>query len=87
MQEIEKICALGRAVISAEASTIAALVDRIDHQFGAACLQLLACQGRIIVMGMGKSGHIAKKFQRPFRAKAVLHFLFTPVKRGMGIGV
>jgi len=78
MQEIEKICALGRAVISAEASTIAALVDRIDHQFGAACLQLLACQGRIIVMGMGKSGHIAKKIAATFASTGSPAFFVHP---------
>jgi arabinose-5-phosphate isomerase len=37
------------------------LVERIDHNFAEACQLLLNCTGRIIVMGMGKSGHIGRK--------------------------
>ena len=54
MQEIEKICSLGRAVIEAEAKTIQSMSDRIDEKFAIACQHLLNCKGRIIVMGMGK---------------------------------
>jgi arabinose-5-phosphate isomerase len=78
MQDIQKICALGRAVIEAEASTISALVDRIDHLFASACQQLLACQGRIIVMGMGKSGHIGKKIAATFASTGSPAFFIHP---------
>lgn len=78
MQEIEKICALGRAVIEAEASTIHALISRIDHTFATACLKLLACEGRIIVMGMGKSGHIGKKIAATFASTGSPAFFIHP---------
>jgi len=78
MQEIEKICALGRAVIEAETSTIHALIDRIDHTFASACLKLLACEGRIIVMGMGKSGHIGKKIAATFASTGSPAFFIHP---------
>ncbi|MCC2667428.1 MAG: kdsD 1 [Gammaproteobacteria bacterium] len=78
MQEIEKICALGRAVVASEARAVDALVDRIDHQFGTACLRLLACEGRIIVIGMGKSGHIARKIAATFASTGSPAFFVHP---------
>lgn len=57
----KKFCELGRAVIKAESEAIAALERQIDHNFSHACEILLNCQGRIVVMGIGKSGHIARK--------------------------
>jgi arabinose-5-phosphate isomerase len=54
-------CELGRAVIQTEATAVAALGERIDTEFAQACRTLLACQGRVVVLGMGKSGHIGGK--------------------------
>lgn len=47
--------------ISLEQDAVAALKPRIDSSFEKACSLILNCTGRIIVMGMGKSGHIANK--------------------------
>jgi arabinose-5-phosphate isomerase len=47
--------------ISIEHQAIGALTSRIDQSFALACNILLACEGRIVVTGMGKSGHIARK--------------------------
>ena len=52
---------LGRAVIQTEARAVAALAQRVDEGFVRACELLLACRGRIVVLGMGKSGHIGSK--------------------------
>lgn len=52
---------LGRRVLAIEATAVAALTTRIDHHFDRACHAMLACDGRIIVTGMGKSGHIGSK--------------------------
>ncbi|MCP4979968.1 MAG: KpsF/GutQ family sugar-phosphate isomerase [Gammaproteobacteria bacterium] len=52
---------LGLAVLSAEAEAITALTERLDQSFHDACDLVLNCQGRIVVTGMGKSGHIANK--------------------------
>jgi len=52
---------LARAVISTEAAAVAGLLERIDDAFVAACQLILDCRGRIVVLGMGKSGHIAGK--------------------------
>ena len=52
---------LAREVISIEASAIQALASRIDDNFLQALNIILSCKGRVIVSGMGKSGHIARK--------------------------
>ncbi len=78
MQDIEKICELGRAVIETEAATISALSARIGADFAKACHLLLACTGRIIVMGMGKSGHIGKKIAATFASTGSPAFFIHP---------
>jgi arabinose-5-phosphate isomerase len=52
---------LGLAVLKTEADAIAALAGRLGEEFHAACEMILACEGRIVVTGMGKSGHIGNK--------------------------
>jgi arabinose-5-phosphate isomerase len=53
--------ALALAVIQAEAQAVAALSQQINEQFVHACQLMLACKGRVVVLGVGKSGHIAGK--------------------------
>lgn len=52
---------VARSVLGTEAAGLRALAASLDGQFGAAVDRLEACQGRIVVSGMGKSGHIARK--------------------------
>ena len=52
---------LAREVLRIEAAAIQALVTRIDNNFLRALDLILRCEGRVIVSGMGKSGHIARK--------------------------
>jgi arabinose-5-phosphate isomerase len=52
---------LARLVIEIEASAVAALAERIDGAFARAVGLLLACRGRVVVTGVGKSGHIGRK--------------------------
>jgi arabinose-5-phosphate isomerase len=84
MQESEKICELGRAVIDTEVSAILALRDRIDQRFATACLHLLDCTGRIIVLGMGKSGHIARKIAATFASTGTPAFFVHPAEAKHG---
>lgn len=51
----------GQSVIATEIQALEALQLRIDGAFVAACRHILACPGRVICIGMGKSGHIARK--------------------------
>ena len=54
--------ALGRRVLATEAAAISALEGRLGGAFLAAARALFACRGRVVVTGIGKSGHIARKF-------------------------
>lgn len=78
MQDIEKLCELGKAVIETEAKCIRDLSDRIDENFAKACQYLLNCEGRIIVIGMGKSGHIGKKIAATFASTGSPAFFVHP---------
>jgi arabinose-5-phosphate isomerase len=84
MQDIETLCRFGRAVIETEAQSIQALVHRIDENFAKACQLLLECRGRIIVMGMGKSGHIAKKIAATFASTGSPAFFIHPAEAKHG---
>jgi arabinose-5-phosphate isomerase len=60
-RDAETLIAAGRRALEIEGRAIAALVPRLDAAFARACLLCLEAQGRVIVTGMGKSGHVAGK--------------------------
>jgi arabinose-5-phosphate isomerase len=78
------IQALARAVIETEAAAINALPERVDDQFVAACEAMLACQGRIVVIGMGKSGHIGSKIAATLASTGTPAFFVHPAEAGHG---
>ncbi len=57
----EALLALGLAVVQVEAQAVADLALQINANFVAACKRLFECKGRIVVTGVGKSGHIGGK--------------------------
>lgn len=57
----ERVQALARRVLTIEAEAIGRLAERLDDAFVAATGLILASRGRVIVSGIGKSGHIARK--------------------------
>jgi len=57
----KRLIEMGREALRIEARAVAALVDRLGTDFEQACHILLACAGRVVVSGMGKSGHIGGK--------------------------
>ncbi len=50
-----------KRTIQMESEAVSSLLQRIDNNFDHACELILACQGRVVVTGMGKSGHIGNK--------------------------
>src|SRR6185436_12571140 len=52
---------LARKVLAIEADAVRALIDRVDERFLAAVTLILERRGRVVVSGIGKSGHIARK--------------------------
>lgn len=61
MVEDAAVLSLGQTVLRGEAAALAGLADRLDGAFSAAVRILGACSGRVVVAGMGKSGHVARK--------------------------
>lgn len=81
-------CQIGKDVVNIELAAIKKLLTRIDHNFALACEILLACKGRIIVTGMGKSGHIANKIAATFASTGSPAFFMHPAEASHGdIGV
>jgi arabinose-5-phosphate isomerase len=75
---------LARAVITTEAAAVAALEARIDDSFVAACELLLSCTGRVVVLGMGKSGHIASKIAATLASTGTPAFFVHPAEASHG---
>ena len=57
----QRLIEMGRDALRIEARAVAALVDRLGADFESACRMLIACTGRVVVSGVGKSGHIGGK--------------------------
>ena len=71
-------------VIETEARAIALLATRIDAEFLRACEQILACEGRVVVSGMGKSGHIARKIAATLASTGTPAFSVHPGEASHG---
>jgi arabinose-5-phosphate isomerase len=75
---------LGRDVIELEAETLSNLVGRINEQFAQACRLIQACKGRVVVTGMGKSGHIGGKIAATLASTGTPAFFVHPGEASHG---
>jgi len=75
---------LGKAVLQTEADAINALLPRIDALFVLACEILLQCEGRVVVTGMGKSGHIGGKIAATLASTGTPAFFVHPGEASHG---
>ena len=75
---------IAKSVIQTEADSILLLIDRIDQNFDDACQLLASCQGKVILIGIGKSGHIAKKIASTFSSTGTPSFFMHPGEAGHG---
>ncbi|MGZ4958832.1 MAG: KpsF/GutQ family sugar-phosphate isomerase [Methylomonas sp.] len=80
----QDIQALALAVIHAEAQAVVALARQINDQFVHACRLMLACRGRVVVTGMGKSGHIAGKIAATLASTGTPAFFVHPGEASHG---
>jgi arabinose-5-phosphate isomerase len=78
------IQSLARAVIETEASAVASLSKRIDEGFLAACGLMLDCGGRVVVIGMGKSGHVGNKIAATLASTGTAAFFVHPAEASHG---
>lgn len=75
---------LARNVLALEAAAIAEVAARIDGAFAAACELLLATRGRVVVVGMGKSGHIGGKIAATLASTGTPAFFVHPGEASHG---
>lgn len=73
-----------RRTIAVEAAAVAALEQQLDHNFSHACELALNCKGRVIVTGMGKSGHIGKKIAATLASTGTPSFYVHPGEASHG---
>ncbi|MDH5649436.1 MAG: KpsF/GutQ family sugar-phosphate isomerase [Gammaproteobacteria bacterium] len=74
----------GRAVIELEAAAVHALAQKIDKNFELACQLMLDTRGRIVVVGMGKSGHIGGKIAATLASTGTPAFFVHPGEASHG---
>jgi arabinose-5-phosphate isomerase len=74
----------GISVVNIETAAVQALEARINSDFVAACQHMLACKGRVVVIGMGKSGHIGNKIAATLASTGSPAFFVHPGEASHG---
>ncbi|MFW2709798.1 KpsF/GutQ family sugar-phosphate isomerase, partial [Acinetobacter baumannii] len=72
------------ATLRIEQQAIDVLATQIDDRFNRACEILLQCKGRVVITGMGKSGHIGRKMAATFASTGTPSFFMHPGEAGHG---
>ncbi len=80
----QKLRELGLAVIQVEAQAVANLAGQINDNFVTACKLLFNCTGRVVVIGMGKSGHIGGKIAATLASTGTPAFFVHPGEASHG---
>ena len=78
------LVASGRAVVEIETQALQALGARLGPEFAAACRLMLACRGRVVCTGMGKSGHVARKISATLASTGTPSFFMHPGEASHG---
>lgn len=79
-----KVMQMGRAVVDIEGRAVLDLKARIDTAFARACTLMLVCEGRIVVLGMGKSGHVGGKIAATLASTGSPAFFVHPGEASHG---
>jgi arabinose-5-phosphate isomerase len=80
----QQVLQRGRTVLSTEANAVTALISRLGESFTDACQLILACKGRLVVSGMGKSGHVGNKIAATFASTGTPSFFVHPAEASHG---
>ena len=83
-EHARRLADLARAVIRTEAEAVEALLDRVDADFVRACAWMLECEGRVVVLGMGKSGHVGHKIAATLASTGTPAFFVHPGEASHG---
>ncbi len=85
MTVIDKsLISTGKRVIQDEANALQALAARMDESFEKACKLMLSCKGRVVVIGMGKSGHVGNKIAATMASTGTPAFFVHPGEASHG---
>ena len=79
-----KFVAEGRNVLMLESGALEQLAARLDSAFENACEFMLACSGRVVVVGMGKSGHVGGKIAATLASTGTPSFFVHPGEASHG---
>ncbi|MDB9975972.1 KpsF/GutQ family sugar-phosphate isomerase [Candidatus Thioglobus sp.] len=80
----KSIIDIAKDVIQTEADSVLKLKGRIDQNFDEVCQILKNCMGKVVLIGMGKSGHIAKKISSTLASTGTPSFYIHPAEAGHG---
>ena len=80
----KSIIDIAKDVIQTEADSVLKLKGRIDQSFDEVCQILKNCIGKVVLIGMGKSGHIAKKISSTLASTGTPAFYLHPAEAGHG---
>jgi arabinose-5-phosphate isomerase len=80
----ESALELARRVLAIEAEAVRALIERVDERFLAAVQLILSRRGRVLVSGIGKSGHIARKIASTLSSTGTPAYFVHPAEAGHG---
>lgn len=80
----ERLLGRAREVLRIEAEAVARLAERVDGTFAEACRLILACTGRVVVSGIGKSGHVARKVAATLASTGTPAFFLHPAEASHG---
>ncbi len=80
----DELLALARQVLDIESRAVDQLKSRLDESFAAACSLCLATSGRVVVTGMGKSGHIGRKIGATLASTGTPSFFVHPAEASHG---
>ena len=75
---------IAKSVLLIEANAVEALAEKLDNNFTKAVELILHCQGRVVVSGMGKSGHIGNKIASTFASTGTPAFFMHPAEASHG---
>lgn len=82
--DADGLLALGREVLRNESAAVLALADRLDSNFIRAIQLILDCRGRVVICGMGKSGHVARKIAATMASTGTPAFFVHPAEASHG---
>jgi len=82
--DADTVVRTAKTVIATEAAAVQALESRVGPEFADACRLILGCKGRVVVSGMGKSGHIARKIAATLASTGTPAFFVHPGEASHG---